>query len=158
MFIIILVKVKNGLGSFYSDTLWALMGAIKKWLGHTKRVPTTTSTGLISVIDKWNQEKFYFRENIFGKIAPENHFWRKIHLSKYVRNVLSLKMHQFLASFLLVFYCTLVASLSSRSTNHQQPIYSTNSSSLFHVRRGAPEIKASFQIAALNSIFHCCSW
>ena len=47
---------------FYSDTLWALMGAIKKWLGHTKRVPTTTSTGLISVIDKWNQEKFYFRE------------------------------------------------------------------------------------------------
>ena len=52
---------------FYSDTLWALMGAIKKWLGHTKRVPTTTSTGLISVIDKWNQEKFYFREKLTQK-------------------------------------------------------------------------------------------
>jgi len=43
------------------------MGAIKKWLGHTKRVPTTTSTGLISVIDKWNQEKFYFREKLTRK-------------------------------------------------------------------------------------------
>ena len=87
MFIITwLGSLKNDLGSFYSDTLWALMGAIKKWLGHTKRVPTTTSTGLISVIDKWNQEKFYFREKLTRKkkIKPpknqseNSNFWRKI--------------------------------------------------------------------------------
>ena len=141
---------------FYSDTLWALMGAIKKWLGHTKRVPTTTSTGLISVIDKWNQEKFYFREKLTQKkIQSEKksekirNFWRKITILEKCANFIIKKMHHFLASFLLVFYCTLVASLSSRATaNQHQPIYSTNSSSLFHVRRGAPEIKFGFQIDA----------
>ena len=83
MFIITcwLGSLKNDLGSFYSDTLWALMGAIKKWLGHTKRVPTTTSTGLISVIDKWNQEKFYFREKLEKnnpRRSENSDFWRKI--------------------------------------------------------------------------------
>ena len=153
--------MKNDLGSFYSDTLWALMGAIKKWLGHTKRVPTTTSTGLISVIDKWNQEKFYFREKLFRKyryspkIDPKNSvlFWRKIVILEKCANFMIKIMHHFLASFLLVFYCTLVASLSSRATaNQHQPIYSTNSSSLFHVRRGAPGIKFGFQsVAAIFS-------
>ena len=96
---------------FYSDTLWALMGAIKKWLGHTKRVPTTTSTGLISVIDKWNQEKFYFREKLTQKkIQSEKNpkkseiFEEKYLFWKNVR-ILSLKNASFSC---IVFACFLL--------------------------------------------------
>ena len=93
---------------FYSDTLWALMGAIKKWLGHTKRVPTTTSTGLISVIDKWNQEKFYFREKLTKKkIQSEKksekirNFWRKITILEKCANFIIKKCIIFLHRFCL---------------------------------------------------------